>query len=202
MTCSLGLLISLSGCGKRMSTANSQEAAQQASSRSSAPQNERQKAEQEIRLLPPSAFPELPVEAIKQLQHRGCTVPQVSGIPELHNVIRGQFARRGQTNWAVLCLKDGKSCILIFSGKPNGCPNELACEENESFIQMIGDGRMGYSRKINAVSSDYILEHYKRYGGPVPPRLDHQGIDDGVGGKASHIHYCYQGKWLTLTGAD
>lgn len=192
----------LSGCGKRMSTANSQEAAQQASNRSSAPRNERQKAEREIRLLPPSAFPELPVEVIEQLQHGGCTVPQASGIPERHNVIKGQFARRGQTNWAVLCSKEGKSCILIFSEKPNGCPNELACEEDESFIQMIGDGRMGYSRKINAVSSNYILEHYKRYAGPVPPRLDHQGIDDGVAGKSSHIHYCYQGKWLKLTGAD
>ena len=63
-------------------------------------------------------------------------------------------------------------------------------------------GETEYYRKIDPVGADYILEHYKRYGGPKPPSLDHQGIDDSFLEKASVVLYCYEGEWLELSGAD
>jgi hypothetical protein len=46
----------------------------------------------------------------------------------------------------------------------------------------------------------YILDHYRPYGGPKPPPIDHQGIECSSG-MASSILYFYKGKWLTLQGA-
>jgi hypothetical protein len=39
-------------------------------------------------------------------------------------------------------------------------------------------------------------------GGPAPPPITHQGIDEAFAGKASTVQYCHYGKCLSLTGAD
>lgn len=202
ISCLLVLLIPLAGYGRGVDTDQKRETASKKSKQAPPLQNEREQAERETRRLRPSTFPDLPIELIKQLEKRGCTVPQVFDTPEPHNVIRGQFARKGQTDWAVLCLKNGKSSILIFWGKPARCPSELAVSEDRVFLQSIGNGRIGYSRRIDVASKNDILENYKQYRGSLPPILDHQGIDDRFVGKASDVHYCYQGKWLKLSGAD
>jgi hypothetical protein len=46
------------------------------------------------------------------------------------------------------------------------------------------------------------MRHYLGYGGPKPPPMNHQGIDDAFLEKASVTYYYYRGKWLQLTGAD
>lgn len=161
-----------------------------------------QKAEREIKRLPPATFKELPGDIVKQLEARGCTIPQSFVELQPHNVIRGQFARPGQTDWAALCSKEGKSSIVMFWGKPTACPAELATADDKTFLQGIGEGRIGYSRLISAVGCDVVLEHYQAHGGPKPPPLNHEGIDAAFAEKASTVHYCYQGKWLTLTGSD
>jgi hypothetical protein len=46
------------------------------------------------------------------------------------------------------------------------------------------------------------MEHYRRYRGPKPPVIDHEGIDVGLCDKASIVSYLYQNQWLTLAGAD
>jgi len=53
-----------------------------------------------------------------------------------------------------------------------------------------------------AVGREYILSRYRAYGGPKPPTIDHQGIDDAFLEKASVVHYFHAGKWRKLTGAD
>ncbi len=165
-------------------------------------QDKWEQAEREIKRLPPSAFTKLPVAVVKQLEAHGCAIPQVLDKPEPHNVIRGRFARKSQIDWAVLCSKKGNSSILVFPAKPNKCLTELATADDRSFLQKIGQGQIGYSRMITAVGWDYILEHYKRYGGPIPPPLDHEGINDAFVGKASVVRYCWKARWFTLTGAD
>ena len=161
-----------------------------------------QKAERDIKRVPPSAFKELPMAIVKQLEARGCTIPQAADISEPHNVIRGEFAQSGQMDWAVLCSKEGKSSILIFWQKPTACSSELPASEDKFWLQGLGQGRIGYSRKITAVGKKYVLDHFRTYGGPTPPALDHEGIDDAFVEKASVVHYCHQGKWLDLQGAD
>ncbi len=159
-------------------------------------------AQREIKRLPPSSFAQLPVEVVKQLEELHCKVPQAFMTAQPHNVSRGEFARKGQTDWAVLCSKNERSSILVFWGKPTKCPGELEPVEDKVFLQEIGDNQIGYSRMINPVSGDLISKRYKRYGGLKPPSLDHQGIDDQFVEKASVVHYCHDGKWQRLIGSD
>jgi hypothetical protein len=60
----------------------------------------------------------------------------------------------------------------------------------------------GYARQITAVGRDFIMRHYRGYGGPQPPPIDHHGIDDAFLEKASITWYFNNGKWLRLQGAD
>jgi hypothetical protein len=160
-----------------------------------------EKADRAIVRLPPSAFPELPANLAAELQRRSCSIPQA--FPEKrHNVIRGQFAKPGQTDWAVLCSVNGVSAILVFWNASEKNPAEIARQADRDRLQGAGGDTIVYSRAISAVGKSFILEHYRAYGGPQPPPLDHQGIDDAFVEKASVVLYFHQGKWLELTGAD
>ena len=152
--------------------------------------------------LPSPAFKQLPANLIRDLQQRGCTVPQEHFTKEPHNVIRGEFARPGQTDWAALCSINRVSKILVYWGGSENKPAEIGGTEDKGFLQTLGDGVIGYSRLIAPVGGKSILAYYAEFGGPKPPPIDHQGIEDAFVGKASVIRYFYGGNWLTLQGAD
>lgn len=160
-----------------------------------------EKADRQTVRLSPSRFPELPTYVRKELERRGCTVPQLTGENKPHNVIHGEFIGKGQQDWAILCSVNRQSAILVFRG-PRSDPFRLALRDDFDFLQGAGDDRIVYSRAIDVVGRKYILEHYRMYGGPKPPPIDHQGINDEFTGKASVVFYFYAGKWLQLTGAD
>jgi hypothetical protein len=159
-------------------------------------------AERRIVRLPPSAFSELPRNVVRELQRRGCTKPQEAYTKRRHNVIRGESAKHGQTDWTVLCSVKGVSTILVFWNGSETNPAAVAPMEDRNFLQGITD-QIGYSRGITPVGEDFIMRHYDAYGGPKPlPSIEHQGIDDAFIEKASVVWYFYSGKWLMLTGAD
>jgi len=152
--------------------------------------------------LKPAAFSQLPVNIVSFLQKRSCTVPQIFGESTPHNVIRGQFARSGQFDWAVLCSRSRVSSILVFWNGSTKSVAEIARSDDKSFLQGIGGENIGFSRAIDVVDKDYILEHYREYGGRKPPQIKHQGINDAFVEKASSVHYFYRKRWLELQGAD
>jgi hypothetical protein len=152
--------------------------------------------------LSPTAFPELPAGIVRALLARGCTIPQLWGVRKPHNVIRGEFARRGQTDWAVLCSRNMESALLVFWKGAADSVAEHPSVPDLGFLQGVGNDEIGFSRVIGIAGRGYIMEHYLEYGGPVPPPIDHDGIEDAFEGKASAILYFYKGNWLTLTGAD
>jgi hypothetical protein len=164
--------------------------------------NEWDKANREVVRLPPSTFNQLPGELIQELERRRCTVPQVWGSRQPGNVIRGEFLKKGQSDWAVLCSVSMKSSILVFAAGSPLNPMTIAEVEDMNMLQGVGSGQIGYSRQIVPVDEEYILDHYRVYGGTKPPSIDHLGINDAFVGKASVVLYYYQGKWLRLTGAD
>jgi hypothetical protein len=164
--------------------------------------NEWDKANREVVRLAPSTFKQLPRELIQELERRRCTVPQVWGSRQPSNVIRGEFLKKGQSDWAVLCSVNMKSSILVFAGGSPGNPMDIAGSEDLNVLQGVGEGQIGYSRQILPVGEKYILDHYHAYGGPKPPPIDHLGINDVFVEKGSVVLYFYQGKWLQLTGAD
>ena len=160
-------------------------------------------AESQIQRLQPSELSELPEVLVAELQTRGCTIPQLGyPHPNSNNVIHGEFAEKGQTDWAVLCSKNRFSSILIFWGGSPENPSEIADFQDHIFLQGQGNGQILYSRALGVVGQEYIRDHYIKYIGPNPPPIDHEGIDDIFVEKASSVHYYNQGKWLKVTGSD
>jgi hypothetical protein len=160
------------------------------------------KAAAEMRRLPPSAFTALPGAILRDLNRRRCTIPQVDGDPKPHNVIAGSFTAEGRLDWAVLCSCSGESSILVFKGGSPEAVSEFARSPDRRWLQTFGERRIGYSRMISATSSEGILRYHREHGGPKPPPIDHEGIEDSFVEKGSVFHYCYRGSWLQLTGAD
>jgi hypothetical protein len=159
-------------------------------------------AERQILRLSPSAFPKLPKEVLADLKRRGCLIPQVPHENQPHNVIKGEFAKPGQTDWAILCSIEGVSSILVYWKGSAANPAQIEEMEDIGRLQDSGADGIVYSRKIASVGRAYILQHYQAYGGTKPPPIDHQGINDAFVEKGSVVFYFYGGKWLQLTGAD
>jgi len=159
-------------------------------------------ANSKVRRLPPSAFPELPVSIKEDLSKRQCTVPQTFASTQPHNVTQGEFAKKGQKDWAVLCSTGQVSSILIFWGGSTKEVSSIYSSLDRDYLQGTGGDEIGYSQEIFAVGRDHILEHYKAHGGPTPPPIDHDGIEHSFVEKASTVLYYYKGEWLSLTGAD
>ena len=153
--------------------------------------------------LSPTAFPELPANLVQELQRRGCTIPQEAySKTKPNNLIKGEFAKPGQRDWAVLCSVNRSTTLLAFRNDRDTNPDTVNTSDDRSYLQGREGGEISYSREITAAGRDFILRHYRAYGGPEPPPIDHQGIDDAFVGKASVTWYFHRGKWLRLQGAD
>ena len=166
-------------------------------------------ANSQVKRLSPSSFSELPRPVVRYLQLKHCTIPQLWYEPNPHNVIRGMFVRNGQYDWAVLCSRNRISSILIFWNGSIRNLSQIAKAADKVYLQTVGDrdnGGVGFSRIISVVGRKYILDHYKEYGGPKPPPINHQGINDAYAEKASMVLYYhgryYGRRWLELAGAD
>jgi len=152
-------------------------------------------AERAIPQLPVSEFPELPAAFVRDLA--GCTVPQTYVTTRPHNVIHGTFASSQQLDWAVLCSRGGESVIRIWWGGPVQCPRELAPAKNLSYLQGIGDGKIGFSRVIS--TTDF---YQNNEGETSTIKLEHDAIENAFTEKSSTIFMCRDGKWISLSGAD
>jgi len=162
-----------------------------------------QAAGREVRRIPPRDFKQLPPGIVSQLERMNCAIPQRwDHLPDqpLQNVISGEFARKGQRDWAVLCSAAGKSWIQVFWGGPEKCAARVG--ESDDFLQEVEPGKIGYARQIAAADEKNILHYQKENGGPPPPRITHLGIDDGFGESGSTVRYCQRGRWLELMGGD
>ena len=155
-----------------------------------------------IRRLSVDAFPELPPVVARVLRTRHCAVPQPSPDGAARNVIRGEFFAKGETGWAVFCSVNNTTALLAFRNDNDSNPHTVTTREDRGYVQGLHNGRIGYSRELVAVNRDFIMGHYRAYGGPEPPPIDHQGIDDAFLEKASVTWYHHEGKWLQLAGAD
>ena len=104
----------------------------------------------------------------------------------------GPVLKPGQTDWAVLCSKPGSTSLLLFWN--GSATNSAALAKNPDKTERI-------DWFIRPVDWKFIIDHYRAYGGPKPPPIDHQGIESG-GDSASVVLYYYGGKRLKLQGAD
>jgi hypothetical protein len=143
-----------------------------------------------IRRLPIDAFPNLPPALAGVLRSHKCEVPQPDATGPPRNVIRGEFFAKGEESWAVLCSVNTATSLLVFRSPRDTAPVTVTTSE------------ITYERDITPVGRDFIMRHYRAYGGPRPPTIDHNGIDDAFLEKASVTWYFHDGRWLRLQGAD
>jgi hypothetical protein len=160
------------------------------------------RAEREIRRLTAQPSLGLPRSVSRYLRRHGYTIPQAYDLQRPHNAVRGHFDGDATWDWAVLGSLGGRSEILVFWGGSVARVTRLARRFDASYLQTVGDDRIGYSRSVSAVGQQYILDHYHEYGGPKPPPIRHDAIDDAFSGKASVVYYFDSTRWHTLQGAD
>ncbi len=166
------------------------------------PPSEWERANRQTRRLDPAQVDGVPAWLVTELKRRHCLVPQSFSTTRPHNVIRGRLNDGPVVDWAVLCSKDLLSTILVFrDGKVNAVA-ELAPKPDETYLQVVGPGRIGFSRAISIATPTDIRRYQQAFGGPRLPPLSHEGINDAFVEKASIVWYWRQGKWLKLQGTD
>jgi hypothetical protein len=160
------------------------------------------RADEETVRLSPAVFADLPSSVGAELRRLGCSIPQTYGTREPHNVIKGRFISNLNIDWAVLCSRDRVSSILVFPGGSADSMVELESSPDVNWLQGLGGTQIGFSRAIDVADPQYIVTHSKAYGGPTPPPMDHDGINNIFIEKASSVLYWHEGQWLQLQGAD
>jgi hypothetical protein len=165
----------------------------------------------QMKRLAPSAFPDLPNAVRGELERRGCTIPQANG-RQPNNVVRGEFAKSGQRDWALFCSTNEAggytTRLLVFWNGTAQSPAEFESFPDGEYLSWNVDApsQVFLSRSLSVATRDFILEHDRYYGQAkgvtLPSPLDHQGINDGFYESGSIVHYLDKGKWLQLSGAD
>lgn len=161
------------------------------------------RAEASIVRLPPEAFPGIGPQIRKELERRGCLIPQNFSSSRPHNVVRGRFMNSGRPDLVVLCSRQKSSSILVFRGGLSNSVVELAGRPDADFLQQVGPGgRIAYSRALGVADPASIRHRYEVHGEGQPPPFDHDGIEDIFLEKASSVWYWSAGRWLHFVGAD
>lgn len=176
-------------------------------------------AETGINRLSPYDFAEVPIEVREMLVEMGCTIPQIPDDwpgEKPMNVISGEFAVKGQDDWAALCSRDGGSAIIVLWGGDVNCPSVAeAPRPDRGYLQTGGppivDGYATgviFSRAISTIPPDIpalhtIDEVYRMKGDErLPDVRTHDAINDYFLGKAGSALYCHDGKWIEFATSD
>jgi hypothetical protein len=158
-------------------------------------------AAERITRLAPTAFGDLPRDAAAALEAGGCTVPQAWGENEPHNVVVGSFGAPGQTDWAVLCSREGNSSVVVIWGGPVTCPSPIASPlADRSFLQNTGLDGILFSRGISGIRLD--PRYWSSPQGPSADSLNHAAISDAFYEKGATAYYCEGGIWIEYTTGD
>ena len=162
-------------------------------------------AEQIVRLSP-MEFEEVPIGVRERLVELGCTIPQPA-LKGKRNIVSGEFAAAGQTDWAALCSRDGRSNIVVLWGGPNRCPAMNEERPDRKYLQTglyeVDDGwKSGiiFSRLIFKTPASVAA----RYGTSaiLPESRTHDSVGSAFLGKAASAHYCHEMNWITFQTAD
>jgi hypothetical protein len=148
-----------------------------------------------VATLSVSAFPKLPSNVAKELKRRHCRIPQLPGDPAgRRNVIQGEFAKPGQTDWAVLCRFQKTTKILAFWSGLETNPSE---EEA---------GPITARYALYPAERKWIVVDPSLWKGTELPPIDHQGlllcIVTSDQSQSFATMYYLGGRWLALNKVE
>ena len=149
----------------------------------------------EVRHLPVSSFPGLPLEVAGQLTDRGCLIPQTYEARRPENVVHASLESPGSSDWAVLCSVQGTVRLLVFFGSVPDKPTTLAtATETQRLQPHFGTPVLGFNWGIDPATPDAI--HQAQIGlTPRPPRVDHDALADSDIDKKTIYHFYAKGAW-------
>ena len=146
--------------------------------------------------LAAAAFRALPISVAADLERRGCVVPQTYTCTTPHNVVSGYLKGTKPKDWAVLCSDGQNSAVLVYWGGSTDNVSTLRSMPDKTFVQNIGNGEEGYSRRIRVVPPDRVKKKH-----PLA-QVSHDGLEIAFVEKGSTIHYFDEGRRSRLLGAD
>jgi hypothetical protein len=152
-----------------------------------------------IRNLPVSSFPELPNPIAEVLTGRGCLIPQTYEAHRPENVIHASLERPGSSDWAVLCLAQGRVSLLVFfASAPPAEPIVLASASKTDRLQpRDSTGELGFNWGIDPATPRRVheaqagMEHR-------PPAPDHDCLADSVLDHKTVYHLYRNGAWVKV----
>ncbi len=119
--------------------------------------------------------------------------------PKPTNVISGEFAERGQHDWAALCSSKGRSVIRVYWSGLSTCQPSFKSRKD---VDLLEDYTFAYSvaratiPQMREMARDSVENGESLH---LPP-LTHDGLQ--FVGKAHEFYYCNRGKWLTFIPAE
>src|SRR4051812_23859657 len=122
--------------------------------------------------LKPGEFRQLPVVVRRDLEKRGCTIPQYPGKTAPHNVISGSFIAAGSNDWAVLCSVRGRSRILVYRNGAASRVDSLRKADDSAYLQPGAKGVMEFDRKVVLAGPKSVGDRAKENAAPRPSPLD------------------------------
>lgn len=146
-----------------------------------------------IRQLPVSSFPQLPLPVAQQLDRMGCMIPQTYEAHEPENVIHGSFEKKGSDDWAALCSVNGVTTLYVFFQTDPAHPIPLRHQPDSQWLGR--DWSQDYG------SAWGIALHPARLIRPADS-ADHDGIEDAFLEKSTTLHYFLNGQWTVLDSSQ
>ena len=137
--------------------------------------------------LPPAAIRDLPVAVAQELRSRGCRVPNKDSI----NIIRGEFFKPGQVDWAALCSTKKSTSLLVF---PDGSTEQIAV------LQTTPKAFSKWSISVISQEQLKLSSSIGGWKGPQFTEIDHQ-VANSVKKLThdSHVHKTFQKIARTLS---
>jgi hypothetical protein len=152
----------------------------------------------EVRHLPVSSFPNLPLDVAGQLTDRGCLIPQTYEARRPENVVHASLQHRGSSDWAVLCSSQGTVSLMVFFGTAPGQPLTLASAPETRRLQThFGTGVLGFNWGIDPATPDAIRQAQIGLS-PRPARIDHDALADSAVDKKTIYRFYVKGAWSIL----
>lgn len=72
----------------------------------------------------------------------------------------------GEVGWAVLCSVKNSTALFAFRNGNDTNPETVGTSQHLTYLQGLGNGKIGYSHAIPSANRDSIMGHYRAYGAP------------------------------------